>query len=358
MTVKPIAWVMAGGTGGHIMPGLAVAATLTQLGWSIRWLGNPQKMEGKLVAQAGYDLVPVYFSGVRGKGWRDLVRAPFALIKACLTVWRAMSACRPNVVLGMGGYVAMPGGLVSWLRGVPLVLHEQNAVAGMTNRWLAKLAHVVLAGFPNAIVGAQVVGNPVRASLLQLDGPTQRYPSHQGALKLLIVGGSLGAAALNKVVPAALAIMPKSQRPVVIHQAGTKHIQALQLAYQQAHVDATCTAFIDDMASAMSQADLMICRAGAMTVAEVAAVGVAALFVPFPHAVDDHQTDNANYLVKQDAAWLCQQAQLTAEWLADWLNKRDRKTLEQVAVRAQACAKTDAAQQIAEQCILVSGVRA
>jgi UDP-N-acetylglucosamine--N-acetylmuramyl-(pentapeptide) pyrophosphoryl-undecaprenol N-acetylglucosamine transferase len=358
MTTKPIAWVMAGGTGGHIMPGLAVAETLTQQGWSIRWLGNPQKMEGKLVAQAGYDMVPVYFSGVRGKGWRDLVKAPFALIKACSTVWQAMSKQRPSVVLGMGGYVAMPGGLVSWLRGVPLVLHEQNAVAGMTNRLLAKIARVVMAGFPNAIAGAQVVGNPVRASLLQLKSPAQRYASHQGALKLLVVGGSLGAAALNKIVPAALALMPLSQRPVVIHQAGSQHIQALQLAYQQAQVDATCTAFIDDMASAMSQADLMICRAGAMTVAEVAAVGVAALFVPFPHAVDDHQTENANYLVKHDAAWLRQQTQLTPEWLSHWLSEHDRQSLVQVAIRAQSCAKTDAAQQIAAQCIAASGVHA
>ena len=358
MTTKPIAWVMAGGTGGHIMPGLAVAAALIQQGWSIRWLGNPQKMEGKLVMQAGYEMVPVYFSGVRGKGWRDLVRAPFALMRSCLTVWREMSARRPQVVLGMGGYVAMPGGLVSWLRGVPLVLHEQNAVAGMANRWLAKIAKVVLAGFPNAMTGAQVVGNPVRASILQLDKPTQRYQSHHGALKLLVVGGSLGAAALNTVVPKALALMPESQRPVVMHQAGTQHIQALQLAYQQAHVEATCTAFIDDMAAAMSQADLMICRAGAMTVAEVAAVGVAALFVPFPHAVDDHQTDNAQFLVKQNAAWLCQQTQLTPEWLSHWLGERDRDALEQVAIRAHACAKTDAAQKIAERCIAASGVHA
>jgi len=356
MTTKPIAWVMAGGTGGHIMPGLAVAEVLTQQGWSIRWLGNPQKMEGKLVAQAGYDMVPVYFAGVRGKGCRDVARAPFTLIKACLTVWREMSVRRPLVVLGMGGYVAMPGGIVSWLRGVPLVLHEQNAVAGMTNRWLAKIARVVLAGFPKALAGAKVVGNPVRASLLMLDSPAQRYSVHQGPLKLLVVGGSLGATALNKVVPEALSLMPVSQRPIVIHQAGTQHIQALQLAYQQAQVDATCSAFIDDMASAMSQADLMICRAGAMTVAEVAAVGLAALFVPFPHAVDDHQTDNANFLVKQDAAWLCQQSQLTVKWLAHWLSECDRTRLEQVAIRAHACAKTDAAQQIAAQCILVSGV--
>jgi UDP-N-acetylglucosamine--N-acetylmuramyl-(pentapeptide) pyrophosphoryl-undecaprenol N-acetylglucosamine transferase len=357
MIAQPVAWVMAGGTGGHIMPGLAVADILTQQGWSILWVGNPQKMEGKLVAQAGYQMVPVYFSGVRGKGWRDLVKAPFALLKACLTVWQAMSAQRPNVVLGMGGYVAMPGGIVSWLRGVPLVLHEQNAVAGMTNRWLAKIARAVMAGFPNAIPGAEVVGNPVRAAMLKIESPAKRYPSHEGPLKILVVGGSLGAAALNKVVPQAIALMPASQRPIVTHQAGNQHIESLQRAYEQSQVDATCTAFIDDMASSMSQADLMICRAGAMTVAEVAAVGMAALFVPFPHAVDDHQTDNANYLVKQDAAWLCQQSQLTPDWLSGWLIDCQRQVLEQFATRAHACAKTDAAQKIAQRCISVSEVQ-
>ena len=358
MTAQPIAWVMAGGTGGHIMPGLAVAELLTQQGWLICWVGNPQKMEGKLVEKAGYQMVPVYFSGVRGKGWRDLVKAPFALIKACLTVWQAMSAQRPKVVLGMGGYVAMPGGIVSWLRGVPLVLHEQNAVAGMTNRWLAKLARVVLSGFPNAIAGAEVVGNPVRASMLKIDAPAIRYRSREGPLKILVVGGSLGAAALNKVVPEAIAKIPVLQRPIVTHQAGSQHVESLKLAYQQAQVDATCTDFIDDMAASMSQADLMICRAGAMTVAEVAAVGVAALFVPFPHAVDDHQTDNANYLAKQDAAWLCQQTQLTPDWLLGWLKDCKRQQLEKFATQAHTCAKTDAAQKIAQRCVSVSGVQA
>lgn len=358
MTTKPIAWVMAGGTGGHIMPGLAVAEVLTQRGWAIRWLGNPNKMEGKLVAASGYDMMPVYFSGVRGKGWRDLCKAPFALLKALRVVWREMSLNRPQVVLGMGGYVAVPGGIVSWLRGVPLVLHEQNAVAGMTNRWLAKVAKVVLAGFPHAIDRAEVVGNPVRSSMLKLEKPTVRYQAHQGPLNILVVGGSLGATALNQIVPAALSLMPVSQRPNVTHQAGRQHFQALQQTYQQYGVEAACTDFIDDMAQAMSKADLMICRAGAMTVAEVSAVGVAALFVPFPYAVDDHQTDNANFLVKSQAAWLTQQSQLTAQWLAQWLSERTRPELEQVATRAQACAKTDAAEQIAGRCMIASGVQA
>lgn len=347
---------MAGGTGGHIMPGLAVAHVLANQGWTIRWLGNPNKMEGKLVGAAGYKMIPILFAGVRGKGLSDLIKAPLALLKACRVTWKEASLNRPNVVLGMGGYVAMPGGIVSWLRGIPLVLHEQNAVAGMTNRWLAKIARVVLAGFPGAIPGATVVGNPVRAALLDVASPVKRYEARSGNLHLLVVGGSLGAAALNQVVPAALALIPEELRPVVIHQAGEKHLDALQNAYQQAGVQATCTSFIDDMAAAMASADLMICRAGAMTVAEVAAVGVAALFVPFPHAVDDHQTDNARFLVDQHAAWLIQQRDLSAQTLSKWLMQRNRQELTKYAVHAHANAKPQSAYEIARFCERVSGV--
>ncbi|ANY15011.1 undecaprenyldiphospho-muramoylpentapeptide beta-N-acetylglucosaminyltransferase [Bordetella pseudohinzii] len=347
----PTILIMAGGTGGHIMPGLAVADILRQRGWQVRWLGNPDKMEGKLVPARGIALAPLRFQGVRGRGAAALFKLPFLLARAVAQAWRHLSAIRPDVVLGMGGYVAFPGGLVAALRRTPMVIHEQNAVAGTANRWLARMASRVLTGFPNVLPGAEDVGNPVRADLCQLDAPAQRYAERQGPLRILVVGGSLGAQALNTVVPQALARIAPSRRPMVTHQAGAQHLQALQDAYAAAGVQAECLAFIDDMAGALARSDLLICRAGAMTVAEVAAAGVAALFVPFPHAIDDHQTANARYLSDVQAAWLQAQSALTPEWLADWLEQRNRIELQAVAERARAQARPDAAEHIADVCM-------
>jgi UDP-N-acetylglucosamine--N-acetylmuramyl-(pentapeptide) pyrophosphoryl-undecaprenol N-acetylglucosamine transferase len=356
MSQAPVLLVMAGGTGGHIMPGLAVADVLAARGWSVQWLGNPDKMEGKLVPSRGYPLVPLRFAGVRGKGWGSKLKSPFLLLAAVWQAWKQFGRIRPTVVLGMGGYVAFPGGLVAWLRGRPLVLHEQNAVAGMTNRWLATFAKKVLAGFPGALLGAQVVGNPVRLAVAQLPEPSVRFVDRTGPLRVLVVGGSLGASALNTVLPRALALMPQTMRPEVTHQAGAQHLDALQQDYQDLGVQAKCVAFIDEMAQALGQTDLLICRAGAMTVAEVSAAGVAALFVPFPAAVDDHQTANADFLSRDDAAWIKQQRDLSPEWLAEWLQAMTRTELCRVAMRARRHAQAQSAEHIADICEELAGV--
>lgn len=357
-TNAPLVWMMAGGTGGHIMPGLAVADWLRDQGCQVKWVGNPAKMEGRLVPAAGYEMVAVTFSGVRGKSIWARLRAPFGLIAAMFKLWRSMTAQKPMLVIGMGGYVALPGGLVAKWRRIPIVVHEQNAIAGKTNLWLARLTPHQLEGFPGALPEGQWVGNPVRQSLAELLEPQARYAKRTGPLRLLVVGGSLGAMALNEAIPLALSRMDLAQRPVVTHQSGEQHLQTLQGAYDRVGVQATCMAFIDDMARAMAEADLVICRAGAMTVSEVAVAGVAALFVPFPFAVDDHQTANAHYLVSHDAAYLRQQRELAIEWLARWLQAQSRETLAGVAVKAREQAKPEATAQIGAKCMALLGGRA
>ena len=315
-------------------------------------------MEGKLVPARGYPLVALRFAGVRGTGLLSKLKSPFLLLKAMFQAWQQFNRVRPNVVLGMGGYVAFPGGVVAALRAKPLVLHEQNAVAGMTNRLLAKVARKVLVGFPGALSGAEVVGNPVRQDVVDLPAPSVRFATRAGPLRLLIVGGSLGAQALNAVLPKALALIDAAKRPQVVHQAGTQHIEGLIQSYQLANVQAQCLPFIEDMASELGQADVLICRAGAMTVAEVANAGVAALFVPFPSAVDDHQTANAKFLSDDSAAWLQPQRDLTAEWLANWIETRSRDELCAVAIRARTHAQPESAQRIAAICEELVGVSA
>jgi UDP-N-acetylglucosamine--N-acetylmuramyl-(pentapeptide) pyrophosphoryl-undecaprenol N-acetylglucosamine transferase len=347
---EPTILIMAGGTGGHIMPGLAVADVLRARGWRVLWLGNPDKMEGRLVPARGLTLVPLRFQGLRGKGAGTLLKMPFMLLRAFGQAWRRLDEIKPDVVLGMGGYVAFPGGVMAKLRGIPLVVHEQNAIAGTANRALARLARKVLTGFPNTLPGASYVGNPVRRELTQLQPPEVRYGARNGPLRMLIVGGSLGAEALNAVVPEALGLMPATARPSVRHQSGEQHLKTLIERYSRAGVDAECTAFIDDMADAVGQADLLVCRAGAMTVAEVAAAGVAALFVPLPNAIDDHQTANARHLSDGNAAWIKPQSELTAQWLATWLGQRSREELKDVAVQARGHGLPAAADHIADAC--------
>lgn len=342
--------IMAGGTGGHIMPGLAVAHEMKARGWRVLWMGDPGRMEGRLVPPMGFELLPLRFSGLRGKGALTLLKLPYTLGAACWQARRLLRRARPDVVLGMGGYVAFPGGLMAAMQGTPVVIHEQNAVAGTANRWLARIARKVLVGFPGALPGAVMVGNPVRAALVQLPPASERYAGRQGPLRLLVIGGSLGAAVLNEVVPAALARMPEDVRPLVTHQAGEQHLAALRQTYEQAGVQADCHAFIDDMAAALSHADVVICRAGAMTVAEVAAVGVAALFVPLPHAIDDHQTANARYLSDCQGGWMQKQSEFTAEWLAQWLRGMSRAELARTAAHAHEHARLDATGHIADAC--------
>lgn len=340
--------IMAGGTGGHIFPGLAVADALRARGWTVSWMGAPGGMESRLVPPHGYPMLWVGFGGVRGKGLATRLLMPLRLLRAGVQALRALRRVRPAVVIGMGGYITVPGGLASRLVGARLVLHEQNAVAGMANRLLARVAARLLCGFPGALPGGEWVGNPVRAAIRELPEPAVRYAARDGALRILVVGGSLGAAALNTRVPAALALL--GERPRVLHQTGRGHLEATRAAYAAAGVEAECREFIDDMAAAYADADLVICRAGASTVAEVACAGVAALFVPFPFAVDDHQTANAGFLADREAAMLVQQRDLDPESLAASLRGLDRARLAAMARRARAASAGDAAAAVVAVC--------
>jgi UDP-N-acetylglucosamine--N-acetylmuramyl-(pentapeptide) pyrophosphoryl-undecaprenol N-acetylglucosamine transferase len=342
--------IMAGGTGGHVFPGLAVADVMRERAWKVVWLGNPGGMEATLVPRHDIPMQWVRFGGLRGKGWLTRLMLPFNLARACWQSLAALRAVRPAVVLGMGGYVAFPGGLMAALTRTPLAIHEQNSVAGLTNRVLARLADRVLVAFPDALASGLWSGNPVRRELAALPDPARRYADRTGPLKLLVVGGSLGAQALNDVVQRALAMLAPQDRPQVTHQSGQRHIEALQRAYQEAGVTAQTLGFIDDMAAAYAQADLVICRAGAMTVAELAAAGVASLMIPYPHAVDDHQTANARFLSDRDAALLIPQSQLDAKGLADLLTSLDRERLLAIAQNARALARPDAAASVADAC--------
>lgn len=344
------ALIMAGGTGGHIFPGLAVAEALRDRGWRVHWLGNAANMEGKLVPPRGFAFESVEFGGVRGKGPVTLAMLPWRLLKACLQSWKVLRRVRPGVVVGLGGYITFPAGVVSALTGCPLVLHEQNSVAGTANKALARLARRVFAAFPNAMPQAQWVGNPLRAAFLQQPVPAQRFASRQGPLKVLVVGGSLGARALNETMPKALALIPEAQRPHVVHQSGAAQIDALRSAYASAGVQAELTPFIEDTAQAFAAADLIICRAGASTVTEIAAVGAAAIFVPFPAAIDDHQTTNARFLVDQGAGLLLPQNEMTPEKLAHLMQSTGRATLLRWAEQAKRLAKTDATAQVVAAC--------
>jgi UDP-N-acetylglucosamine--N-acetylmuramyl-(pentapeptide) pyrophosphoryl-undecaprenol N-acetylglucosamine transferase len=342
--------IMAGGTGGHVFPGLAVAEHMRSSGWRVVWLGSPTAMEGRLVPARGIPMAPVQFSGLRGKGLLTKVLLPFRLLRACAQASSAIFSERPDVVLGMGGYVAFPGGIMAAMFRKPLVVHEQNSVAGLTNKVLAKMASRVLQAFPGALPNAEVVGNPVRGDIASLAAPGERYASRSGPLRLLVVGGSLGAQALNDAVPKALAMLPENQRPLVKHQAGAAHIDSLRVAYRGAGLDAEALPFIDDMAAAYAQADLLICRAGALTIAEIAAAGVASVLVPFPHAVDDHQTGNARYLSDAGAAILVQQTELTPERLAALLKTLTREQLLSMAEKARSLALPHATRRVASVC--------
>ena len=350
MSRQPCALVMAGGTGGHIFPGLAVAEALREQGWRVHWLGAPNSMEARLVPPKGFAFEAVDFGGVRGKGVITLALLPIKLLRAFVQSWRVMRRVKPDVVLGLGGYITFPGGMMAVLAGKPLVLHEQNSVAGMANKVMVPIADRVYTAYPNALPKGQWIGNPLRAAFLQQDTPQARFAGRQGPLKLLVVGGSLGAQALNNIVPQALARLPQDQRPQVIHQSGEKQIETLRANYAQAGVQAELTPFIEDTASAYAQADLVIARAGASTVTELAAVGAASILVPFPHAVDDHQTHNAQFLVQADAAWLIPQHSLTAESLAAWLQNTSRDQLRTKAMNAHALAKTEAVKQMVLAC--------
>ena len=349
------ALIMAGGTGGHIFPGLAVAQALRDKGWQVHWFGGTgsagqPSMESQLVPPQGFAFEAIDFGGVRGKGLVTVALLPLRLLKAFWQSIQVLRRVKPDVVLGLGGYITFPGGMMSVLLGKPLLLHEQNSVAGLANKVLAGVADRVFTAFPEVLKRARWVGNPLRAAFLNQPDPAQRFAGRSGPLKLLVVGGSLGAKALNEIVPQALALLPEASRPEVIHQSGTKQIEALRANYAGAGVQAQLTPFIDDTAQAFADADLVICRAGASTVTELAAVGAAALFVPFPSAVDDHQTSNARFLVDQGGGWLVPQGQLTPASLAAQLQSLDRASLLEKAQAAKQMQQREATQTIVAAC--------
>ena len=347
--------VMAGGTGGHIFPGLAVAEALRDKGWRVHWLGgmgspgNPS-MESQLVPLRGFAFEAIDFSGVRGKGLVTLAFLPLRLLKAFWQSIQVIRRVKPAVVIGLGGYITFPAGMMAVLLGKPLMLHEQNSVAGMVNKILAQVADRVFTAFPNVLKNAEWVGNPLRTLFTKQASPEARFAGRTGPLRLLVVGGSLGARALNTIVPQALALIPPESRPIVIHQSGAKQIDELRANYHTAGVVATLTPFIDDTASAFADADLIVCRAGASTVTEIAAVGAAALFVPFPSAVDDHQTSNARFLVERGAGWQIAQHDLTPSRLADLLQKTERTVLLAIGLKAKTMQKTEATARMVAAC--------
>lgn len=344
--------VMAGGTGGHVYPAMAVADYLIAQGWQVVWLATANGMENRLIADKDYAKATVDIKGVRGNGLLGWLKLPFRLVRALKQTHIAFKHYQPNVVLGMGGYVAFPGGVMAKLLGKPLIVHEQNSIAGLTNQLLSKLAKHVLVAFPQAFGDeGKLVGNPIRKDLTVLDAPEARYQKRKGKLKLLVVGGSLGAAALNDVLPYAFAAMDEKDRPEVVHQSGEKHIEQLKAHYEHLNVKADAKAFIQDMASVYQWADLVICRAGALTIAELAAVGVASILVPFPYAVDDHQTTNAQYLVDGGAAEVVQQKDLDVEAAKALLVSFTREKCLAMAKKAKALAKPEATQVVAEICM-------
>lgn len=352
--------IMAGGTGGHVFPALALARLLRERSRKVIWLGTRRGLEARVVPAEGIQIEWLSVGGLRGKGVLTLVAAPFRLLRALWQALRIMRRHRPGVVVGLGGFVTGPGGVAAWLCRRPLVIHEQNAIAGFTNRALAPLAREVLTAFPSALAGrrgVRMIGNPVRAEIAALPAPAERFAGRDGALRLLVVGGSLGALRLNQSVPGALALLARdagAPRFTVRHQAGEKLLDTAQTAYREAGVDGEVTPFIADMAEALAWADLVVCRAGALTVAELAAAGVGAVLVPYPYAVDDHQTHNARYLVDAGAAQCIADAALTPEHLADVLRQlcgAGRTALLARAEAARRVALPAAAQQLLAACL-------
>jgi UDP-N-acetylglucosamine--N-acetylmuramyl-(pentapeptide) pyrophosphoryl-undecaprenol N-acetylglucosamine transferase len=344
--------IMAGGTGGHIFPGLAVAEEMRAAGWDVVWMGARGGMEERLVPPRGYRTAWIRARAARGKGLLQKLLLPANLL---FSFWESawhLRRLRPDVVLGLGGYVAFPGGMMASLFNRPLALHEQNAIAGLANRVLSGVSDKVMVAFPDALRNAEWTGNPVRAEIAAITSPPDRFQGRAGPLRLLVVGGSLGAQALNEAMPRALALL--SPRPEVVHQSGEKHLDALKKHYQEAGVKGELIAFIDDMAQRYATADLVICRAGAVTIAELSAGGMASILVPFPFAVDDHQTANARFLADAGAALLVPQKELTAQKLAQLIRSLDRPKLLDMASKARALGKPQAARIVAQRCMEIA----
>ena len=352
--------ITTGGTGGHVFPGLAVAARLAARGARVFWLGTRDGMEARLVPTHGVDFEAISFAGVRGKGLRTMLFGPYALLAACVASFGVIRRRAPDLVLGFGGFASFPGALMGVAHGKRLVIHEANAVAGLANRVLAYGADRILVGFPDALAGRHAgkvewTGNPLRESIAQVPPPAARFAGRSGQLHVLVVGGSLGAMALNERVPAALALIPAAARPRVVHQAGEKHLDALTAAYAKAGVTAECVPFIADMAARYAEADVVICRGGAITVAELAAVGIGSIIVPLPGAIADEQSANAAFLVKAGAAVMIPQAELTPERLAAALGSLTREKLAAMARAAREVGRPDATERVADACFALIG---
>lgn len=347
--------IMAAGTGGHIMPGLAVADAMRARGWTVHWLGTRHGMENRLVPARGVPMATVDFSGLRGKGWWHTLTGVPKLAIATLRAWALMGRLQPNAVIGMGGYATVPGGWAARLRQLPLAVVNADAALLMSNRALTASATRVLFGFetqglpPAVAVKARVTGNPVRAEIVAIAPPEQRYAGRTGPLRLLVIGGSLGAQALNRTLPAALALLPPAARPQVVHQAGAQHVDTLRAVYDEAGVAATVLPFIDDMAQAYGEADLLVCRAGAITVSEIAVAGVASILVPLVVSTTSHQQDNARWMAAHEAAIHLPQTELRAEQLAQLLQTLSRERLLAMAQAARGLGRPQATEAIADQ---------
>ena len=352
--------IMAGGTGGHVFPALAVADVLRARGHAVAWIGTRQGLEARVVPAAGVDIEWIEVGGLRGKGWRTLLMSPWRLARAVHQARRIFRRVRPAVALGMGGFASGPGGLAARLSGCPLVLHEQNAVPGITNRVLSRVARRVLQGFPGSFGSArhaEYVGNPVRAAIAAVPPPERRFAGRRGAPRVLVMGGSQGARILNDTLPAAIAQLHLTQHPEVWHQTGARDAESVTAVYRQLGIPARVLPFIEDMAEAYAWADLAVCRAGALTVAELTAAGLGAVLIPFAAAVDDHQTRNAQFLVQAGAAELLPQAQLSIANLNSILQRllASRQILLTMAQHARALAKPDATVKVAEACLQAGG---
>ena len=350
MVKQKTAMIVAGGTGGHIYPGLAVAKALCNNGWSIIWLGTSKGMESSIIPNNNIKFESIQFSGVRGKGLIIWLVLPFRVLKAIIQSAKIIYKIKPNVILGFGGYVTFPAGIAGRLLGTPLLLHEQNSVAGLSNRALAVVATQIYTAFPNVINRAPWIGNPLRFEFLQQAEPQNRFLNRQGPLRILVIGGSLGAKFLNEIIPQTINLISIYNRPHVIHQSGNAQFEELQKNYSKLQINAELKPYIDNTAIAFADADLVICRSGASTVLELAAIGVAAIFIPLPSAVNDHQTKNAMYLVQNDAGWLEKQENLTPQKLANLILTLDRNKLILVAIKAKKMHKKGALEALVNAC--------
>jgi len=342
--------IMAGGTGGHIFPGLALAEELRKNGWKVYWMGAPDSMEERLVIPKGFDFKKVQFSGVRGKGFKTLVKLPIKIINALYQSWKVINEVKPDVVIGFGGYITFPGGLMAKFSGKPLILHEQNSIAGLSNKILSKIANKIFSAYPKVLPKGEWIGNPLRTEFLKENSPSVRFEGRSGPLNIVVIGGSLGAKALNDTVPKALALINENIRPIVTHQSGEKQIEELRKSYQESGVKAELVPFISNTAEAFAKADLIIARAGASTVTEIAAIGSAAIFIPFPHAVDNHQTFNARFLSDMGGGWIIQQKDLEPKMLAEILNNLTRDKLLSYASMAYSQRKIGAVEVMVNAC--------